>query len=213
MPIKATIFGAGGHAKVVVDALVSTDFLSGNLRIIDENEAIQGQNILGYQIEALDPDTLHQSDKFHVAIGNGIAREALMLRLGISKHKWLTIVHSHALISPKATVGAGTFIAAGAIIGPDTDIGNVVIINHGAIIYHDCRVSYFATISPRSVLCGGVENGRQAKISASATLLPGIKIGDGAAIGAGAVVLTSVPPQETWAGVPARKIPYRAQGI
>ena len=213
MHIKTTIFGAGGHAKVVVDALVSTDFLSDNLHIIDENKAIQGQNILGYQIESPDLDTLNQSDKVHVAIGNGVAREALLLRLEISKQKWLTIVHSHALISPKATIGAGTFIAAGVIIGPDTEIGHAVIVNHGAIIDHDCRVSDFATISPRSVLCGGVEIGRQVMIGASATLLPGIKIGDGAVIGAGAVVLTSVPAQETWAGVPARKISSRGQRI
>ena len=43
-------------------------------------------------------------------------------------------------------------------------------------------------------------------IGASATVLGGVTIGEGAIIGAGAVVTRDVPPGETYAGVPARRL-------
>lgn len=43
-------------------------------------------------------------------------------------------------------------------------------------------------------------------IGASATILQGVTVGEGAIIGAGAVVTHDVPPGETWAGVPARRL-------
>jgi acetyltransferase-like isoleucine patch superfamily enzyme len=43
-------------------------------------------------------------------------------------------------------------------------------------------------------------------VGAGCYLLPGCAIGDNSVIGAGSVVTKSVPPNEIWAGVPARKI-------
>jgi len=48
--------------------------------------------------------------------------------------------------------------------------------------------------------------GAGAKIGASVTILCGINIGENAVIGAGSVVTKDIPPGETWAGVPAKKI-------
>ena len=46
-------------------------------------------------------------------------------------------------------------------------------------------------------------------IGVNAVVLKGVKIGKGALIGAGAVVTHSVPSNEIWAGVPAKKIGTR----
>lgn len=51
--------------------------------------------------------------------------------------------------------------------------------------------------------------GRHVVIFANATILPGVTIHDGAVIAAGAVVTKDVPPDEIWAGVPARRIGER----
>jgi acetyltransferase-like isoleucine patch superfamily enzyme len=48
--------------------------------------------------------------------------------------------------------------------------------------------------------------GKNVWIGCHVTILPGVTIGDNAIIGAGAVVTKNIPGDETWAGVPARKI-------
>jgi len=47
-------------------------------------------------------------------------------------------------------------------------------------------------------------------IGAHVTLLPGTRIMNGAVVAAGAVVTGTVPSNEIWGGVPARKISQRA---
>ena len=55
---------------------------------------------------------------------------------------------------------------------------------------------------------GEVEIGNHVLIGVRALIFPGVKIGDGAMIGAYSVVVrgTTIPPGETWAGNPARKV-------
>jgi acetyltransferase-like isoleucine patch superfamily enzyme len=48
--------------------------------------------------------------------------------------------------------------------------------------------------------------GRNAWLGAHVIVLPGVTIGDNAVVGAGSVVTASIPTEEIWAGVPARRI-------
>jgi galactoside O-acetyltransferase len=48
-------------------------------------------------------------------------------------------------------------------------------------------------------------------LGVNSVVLPGLTVGEGAIVGAGAVVTADVPPGEVWAGVPARRIGYRAR--
>lgn len=52
----------------------------------------------------------------------------------------------------------------------------------------------------------GVKIGENCWIGAGVTVLPGCEIGDNSVIAAGGVVTRSVPENEIWAGVPARKL-------
>ncbi len=51
--------------------------------------------------------------------------------------------------------------------------------------------------------------GEAAYIGMNASVRQGISIGARATVGMGAVVLNDVPPDETWAGVPARRLGER----
>jgi len=55
--------------------------------------------------------------------------------------------------------------------------------------------------------------GRQAILGAGAIVLPGVRIGEGCSVGAGSVVLSSVPAWTIVAGVPAKFIKNREQGL
>lgn len=55
----------------------------------------------------------------------------------------------------------------------------------------------------------GVTLGDDVWLGAGCAVMPGVAIGDGAIVGANAVVTGSIPANEIWAGVPARKIADR----
>lgn len=48
--------------------------------------------------------------------------------------------------------------------------------------------------------------GKNVWLGAHVVVLPGVTIGDHAIVGAGGVVTKDIPPGETWAGIPAKKI-------
>lgn len=52
----------------------------------------------------------------------------------------------------------------------------------------------------------GIEIGKNVWTGANCVILPGTVIGDNAVIAAGSVVRGTVPPDQLWGGVPARKI-------
>jgi sugar O-acyltransferase (sialic acid O-acetyltransferase NeuD family) len=195
------LIGAGGHAKVVLDAMSGQE----RRRVVvrDDDILLEGQKILGHLIEtpALS-DGIHGAF-FHLAIGNAIIREALWKRASLLGANPYSIIHPSAVQSEFARIEAGSFFAAGSVIGPSSTIGSSVIINHGAVVDHDCVVGDFSHIAPNATLGGGVRIGKGVLVGAGANVLPGIEIADRAIIGAGAVVLKNVAAGEVWAGVPA----------
>lgn len=196
MPIETLrVIGAGGHAKVVLDALASMS--DRHVCVYDHDPDRIGQVVLGYAVESAPAVATQRGVPFHIAIGHAASRRSLQAELIEAGGIAMTVIHSAAVVAKTSTIGVGSFVAAQAVIAPDARVGNGVIVNHGAIIDHDCVVGDFSHIAPNSTLGGGVRIGTDVLIGAGATILPGVHIGNAAIIAAGATIVQDVAPGET----------------
>lgn len=203
---RRVVVGAGGHARVVMDALLSLQVNSTSNVFADDDVTLHGRLMLGLPVLGT-PSALVQSGvHFHVAVGSNRSREMLYFRMLNAGGVTFSVVHPMACISPHASLGDASFVAANALIAPNVSIGVGAIINHSAVIDHDSVIGDFSHIAPGATLAGGVLVGRGVLVGSGANVLPGVLIGDGAVVGAGAVVNVNVPSGVRVVGIPARII-------
>jgi UDP-perosamine 4-acetyltransferase len=201
-------WGAGGHAKVVMEAadLRPED---GTITVIDDDRTKSGSTFLGYPVHQTSEMTAlcdAGRSRFVICLGDNKTR-AMRFQAAIA---WglnaATVIARSAVISQSAVVGDGSVVLPRAVINAGAVIGQNCIVNTACVIEHDCRIGDHAHISPGVMLGGAVEVGAFAHIGLNATVLPGCTIGEGSVVGAGAVVLGSVMPGATVVGVPAKPI-------
>lgn len=197
------LIGAGGQAKVVVDALIRSGRHRAEIIVLDQSEQLIGKTILGITVERYSP-LLVAGRAFHVCIGNNHVRKRFYDELNDGLP--LTVIHPNASLAEQSCIGAGSFVAAQAVVGPDASIGPGCIVNHGAIIDHDVVVNAYCHLAPGTTLGGAVNVGALVLVGAGANVLPGISIGANTKVGAGSVVIKDLAANTTYAGVPARKL-------
>lgn len=203
--IKYVILGAGGHAKVVLEAF---PWELSSVGMLDDDPRKEGYTYLG--VPVIGPMSMLREfvgKKFIIAIGSvghvTKRRELWQLALGAGLEPMGWLNSAGSLISKTAVLGPGTFVGPGAILGAGVEIGYNVIINSRALVEHDCTVGNHTHVASGAILCGGVQVGEGAHIGAGSVVLQGLSIGDGAVLGAGAVLLSSVPAGEVYVGIPA----------
>lgn len=194
-PGKLILLGGGGHAKVVAETAAALGWeLAG---ILDpgrgKGSVVAGMTVLGTGLDLGEDPAWLRDCAFFPAIGNGEARWREYGRLRAAGARVPSLVHPRAVLSPSASVGAGSVVMAGAIVQAAGRIGEAVIVNTGAQIDHDCRIGDGVMIAPGAILCGGVEIDDHAFVAAGVVIVPGVKIGRNAFIGAGTVVVDSLP--------------------
>jgi sugar O-acyltransferase (sialic acid O-acetyltransferase NeuD family) len=196
---KLILYGASGHAKVVIDILVQngdSDFF-----LLDDNPELKELN--GQIIYRPNDISIEQNDKFLISIGVNRIRKEVAKK---ANDQFFSAIHPSAIVNTTVTILDGTMIAAGAVINSDSIIGFHGIINTNSSIDHDCIIDSFVHVAPGATVCGGVSIGEGTFIGAGATILPNITIGKWATIGAGAVVTKNVPDNTTVVGIPAQQI-------
>lgn len=193
------LYGASGHAKVIMDILQACGDDVG--KIFDDNAAVQQLN--GNQVFQFDVNDLDGA-KVIVSIGNNRARKHVVEKIG--KGSFGVAVHPFTSVSSKSKIQEGTVIMAGVCINSDSTIGKHCIVNTGASIDHDCKIGDYVHISPGSVLCGSVSVGEGTLIGAGSVVIPGIKIGRWCTIGAGSVIIRDIPDHSVAVGNPCKVI-------
>lgn len=201
---KLSILGAGGHAKVVIEAVIHSN-ASLLLSVYDKNPRLLGEKILNRWV-IKDQSLVERDSPLHIAIGDNFLRKKLTHEYAKSPNQIFTIIHPRSLISPTANISPGSFIAAGSIVGPQSYVGWGAIVNHNAIVDHDCRLDDWCHIGPHATLGGQVKIGTGVLIGAGSVILPGLNIGDYSIVGAGSVVTKDVPENHKVVGVPARSL-------
>lgn len=196
------LYGASGHAKVVMECLVA----SGQkiTAIFDDNESIK--TLLGVEVRGKYQDGLFKDEPRIISIGSNRTREKIAAQIHCA---FGIAIHPTATISSTASIAEGSVVMGHCIINADTKIGKHVILNTSSSIDHDCLIHDFVHISPGAVVCGGVTVGVGSHIGAGATVIQNIKIGQWALIGAGAVVIENVPDYAVVTGVPGKVIRFQ----
>jgi sugar O-acyltransferase (sialic acid O-acetyltransferase NeuD family) len=204
---KLVVFGAGGHAKVVIDLIEQ----QGNYEIaglLDDDIKHQGKHFFGYPVLGMRADlpALLSAQLRHaiVTIGDNASRAALATFL--DQHGWCfaSAIHPHASIGRGVEVCPGSVVMAGCVVNADAYLGAQVIINTGATVDHDCRIEDAVHIAPGCHLCGGVSVGQGSLVGAGSTVTPGVRIGRKVIVGAGSTVIRDVADGTKVSGSPAR---------
>ena len=192
------IYGASGHAKVVVDCLKSM-----NERILAVFDDDRSKNLF-LEFVIINDYTLqvYPEEPLIIAIGDNLARKIVAEEK--VRHRFGTARHISAIIEKQVPIGEGTVIFHGTIIQAGSKVGRQVILNTGVSVDHDCIIGDFVHIAPHATLCGNVTLDEGAMVGAGAVVLPGLHIGEWSVIGAGTVVTKDVPPNSVIAGNPGR---------
>ncbi len=208
---RILIAGAGGHAQVIADLIMSRARLGEDLQVIgyiDDDTRLLGRErlgvkVLGYIGQAC--EFVH--DVMVVGIGDNATRTRVYCQLKGCGETFGTVIHPRAVVADDVKLGEGSVVFANAAINTGSIIGPNVIVNTGATIDHHTRIDAHVHIAPGAHLGGAVIVEEGALLGIGSSVIPNRTIGAWSTVGAGAVVLDDVPPHTTVVGVPAKPLP------
>ncbi len=121
-------------------------------------------------------------------------------------------VYPTASIGKNCKIGAFSEIGNKVVIGAGVDVGAMAFIPEGVTIEDGAWIGPRVTFtndrfppSPRTQWERTIVK-KGARLGAGCTVVCGVIIGEGSLVGAGSVVTRDIPPGETWAGTPAKKL-------
>jgi len=192
------LYGAGGHAKVVIDCLKANRIDCKGL--FDDNPqslyTYGKYKILGnYQTSVLPEELLL------ICVGDNYARLHISKKIN---HRFARLVHPNACVSPTNQLAEGCQVMAMAVLQAKSVLQQHVIVNTGAIVEHECYIGPFVHLAPSSTICGESLVGEGTFVGPGAVVARGVHIGRWCILGAGTVVTESIPDYSVVLGVPGK---------
>lgn len=204
--VRVLVVGAGGHARVCIEALTDSGF------DVVGCVSRDGSGIGGLPCRVLGSDEqleqiVERIGVHHVfvAVGHNATREALSVRCREAGLSPVNAISRFAMVSPAAELGSGVAVLAGAVLNPSAIVADGAILNTRCSIDHDVYIGPYAHVAVGVAVAGGVTVGERAMLGVGSCVVPLARIGADAVVGAGAAVVRDVPAGATVMGVPARE--------
>ena len=193
------IYGAGGHAKSVME-IVRQNKNHSIAGIVDDNQLLTGNQVLGITVLGTRAVLSSLIAKGVELAANGVGG-ILDINVRVKVFGWLestgysfpVLIHPRATVEPSANVCDGVQVFANAYIGAEAILEPKCMVNTNAVVSHDCVIGSFTHIAPGALLAGHVHVGAQTLVGMGVTTAIGVQIGSGVRIGNGAIILADVP--------------------
>lgn len=141
MKPKIIIIGAGGHGKVVCDAIEAQNKYE-ILGFVDTTIPV-GQLVTGkYTVIASQNNSSslkEQAEYFIVAIGSNSIRSDIFNSLK-QILKPAIVIHPSSVIGSNTSIGDGCVVLPNSVINSFTSIGENTIVGTGVLIDHECKI-------------------------------------------------------------------------
>jgi sugar O-acyltransferase (sialic acid O-acetyltransferase NeuD family) len=191
------LYGASGHAKVIISSLRANDLSVTGIFDDDLSKKELGTiPVVGNYHFDYSPN-----EQLIISIGANHIRKKVAAFI---QHRFGKIIHPSALVDESVKIGDGSVVLHRAVLQTDIQIGRHVIINTSASVDHECIIEDFAHIAPGAILCGNVRVGEGTIIGAGTIVTPNLTIGKNCLIAAGSVITKNIPDFAIVRGNPAR---------
>ena len=153
MKEKIVIIGAGGHGKVICDAVVAQNKYD-LLGFVDDALPIGSVVLNGYKVIEKQKNIQNLKDLkclFIVAIGNNEVRERIY-NLAAEFLEAAIVIHPAAIIGSEVKIGKGSVILANGMVNACSQLGINSIVNVNAIVDHDCMIGDYVHLSIGSLV-------------------------------------------------------------
>jgi len=190
------ILGAGGHAKVLIEAIRSTQQEVNGVITLDlgYHDDFMGVPVLGGD------EIIFEYDPQEVLLINGVGslprkyrRWHLSSMMRKNGYKFGSVIHITAIVAEDVMLAEGVQLMAGVTVQPGSKIGLDTIINTGSLIDHDTIIGDCCHIAPGVTLSGCVSVGNSVHIGTGAQVIQGVSIGNNVIIAAGTTVYSDIP--------------------
>ena len=195
---QVVVYGAGGHARVLIDMIRQSRPDLHIVGIIDDGPnppaAVLGIPVLGDSSRFTE---IREAGVQHAVLGIGaVTNNALRIELyeklrdqGFSVPN---LIHPDASVEPSVRMGDGNQIFAGAVVSSTAELGRNTIINSNVVVSHDCRIGAHTHLTPGAILAGGVTVGENTVVGMAVTIYLGLTIGKDVQIANGVNIMRDV---------------------